>query len=111
MAFRHPEYRNSYLCDMSNQEVQNIIINYLKDYDPEYIGIFGSHSRKQNKPNSDLDLLVKFKISVSLLQLIKIENDLTEKIGIKIDLVTEGALKNEIIKRSIQNDLNVIYKT
>ncbi len=95
---------------MSSQEVQNIIINYLKDFNPEYIGIFGSYSRKDNISNSDLDLLVKFKKSVSLLQLIRIENGLSDKIGVKIDLVTEGALKNEIIKRSIQSDLNVIFK-
>ncbi len=95
---------------MSDQEVQNIIINYLKNYNPEYIGIFGSYSRTQNKPDSDLDLLVKFKKSVSLLQLIRIENDLSDQIGLKIDLVTEGALKNEIIKRSIHNDLKVIFK-
>ncbi len=95
---------------MSSQEVQNIIINYLKDFNPEYIGIFGSYSRKDNISNSDLDLLVKFKKSVSLLQLIRIENGLSDKIGVKIDLVTEGALKNEIIKSSIQSDLNVIFK-
>ena len=95
---------------MSNQEIQDIIIHYLKDYKPEYIGIFGSYSRNEDKANSDLDLLVKFKNSISLLQLIKIENELSDKTGIKIDLVTEGALKNETIKKSIQDDLNVIYQ-
>ena len=95
---------------MSNQEIQNIIIELLKDFNPEYIGIFGSYSRNENNSDSDLDLLVKFKNSISLLQLIRIENELSDKTGIKIDLVTEGAIKNEVIKKNIQNDLNVIYK-
>ena len=95
---------------MSNQEIQDIIIQFLRDFDPEYIGIFGSYSRNESNSSSDLDLLVKFENSISLLQLIRIENELSEKIGIKIDLVTEGAIKNETIRRSIQSDLNVIYK-
>lgn len=55
-------------------------------------------------------MLVKFKKSISLLQLIRIENELSDKTGIKIDLVTEGAIKNETIKKSIRSDLNVIYQ-
>lgn len=35
---------NSYLCTMSNQEIQDIIIKHLRDFNPEYIGIFGSYS-------------------------------------------------------------------
>lgn len=95
---------------MSNQEIQNIIINHLKNYNPEYIGIFGSFSRNEDNSFSDLDLLVKFKNSISLLQLIRVENELSDKLGVKIDLVTERALKNEIIKQSIMNDLYVIYE-
>ncbi len=96
---------------MPNQEIQNIIIQYLMEYNPEFIGVFGSHSRNESDENSDLDLLVKFKNALSLLQLIKIENELTDKVGIKIDLITEGALKNRIIKENIQKDLKLIYQT
>lgn len=95
---------------MSNQEIQNIIIRHLKAFNPEYIGIFGSYSRSENNSDSDLDLLVKFRNSISLLQLIRIENELSDKTGIKIDLVTEGLIKNDMIKKSIQDDLNVIYQ-
>ena len=84
---------------MSNQEIQDIIIKHLRDFNPEYIGIFGSYSRNEINSSSDLDLLVKFKQSISLLQLIRIENELSDKTGIKIDLVTEGAIKNETVKK------------
>jgi predicted nucleotidyltransferase len=39
------------------------------------------------------------------LTLIKLENDLSEILGVKVDLVTTGALKNKRIKKSIQKDL------
>ena len=41
---------------------------------------------------------------------INIENTLSEKLGIKVDLVTEGAIKNDRIKKSIQKDLQIIYQ-
>lgn len=95
---------------MSNKEVQNIIINHLKAYNPEFVGLFGLYARQENIKQSDIDILVKFHESYSLLQLIRIENELTEKLGIKVDLVTEGSLKNDRIKKSIFHDLQLIYK-
>jgi predicted nucleotidyltransferase len=94
---------------MSREEVQNIIITYLKDYDPEFVGIFGSYARNQNTSINDIDILVSFRKTYSLLKLIQMENDLSDKLGIKVDLVTMGSLKNEIIKNNIMNDLQTIY--
>ncbi len=45
-----------------------------------------------------------------MLQLVRIENELSERIGKKVDLVTEGAIKNERIKKSIKKDLRVIFE-
>jgi predicted nucleotidyltransferase len=92
------------------QNMNNIIISTLKEFDPERIGIFGSFAREENTPESDLDILVKFKNGITLLQLIKLENDLSEKLGVKVDLVTEGAVTNKRLKKSIQKDLKIIFK-
>ncbi len=90
--------------------INDIIISTLKEFHPERIGIFGSFARNENTPESDIDILVKFKNGITLLQLIKLENDLSEKLGIKVDLVTEGALTNDKLKKSIQKDLKIIFK-
>ena len=87
----------------------NIIIASLKEFDPISIGIFGSYARSEQKQNSDIDILVKFKKSITLMQLIRLENELTEKLGIKVDLVTEGALTNAKLKKEIFKDLNIIF--
>ncbi len=91
------------------ENINKIIIAALQDYQPVYIGIFGSFSRGEQKEGSDIDLLVKFKNPQSLLKLISIENKISEKLGLKVDLVTEGALTNERIKRSVEKDLKYIY--
>lgn len=89
--------------------MHHIIVDFLKGYQPQMIGIFGSYSRNEESVKSDLDILIKFENSPSLLQLIRIENELSEKIGIKVDLVTEGAIQNKRIKMNILKDLQVIY--
>ena len=90
---------------MDQSEIKNIILSHLKGFDPIKVGIFGSFARGDNRKGSDIDILVEFKEAPSLLTLIKLENELTEILGVKVDLVTTGALKNKRIKKSIQKDL------
>ena len=90
---------------MNQSEIKNIILSHLKDFNPVKVGIFGSFARGDNKKGSDIDILVEFKESPSLLTLIKFENDLSEILGVKVDLVTTGSLKNKRIKKSIKKDL------
>jgi uncharacterized protein len=95
---------------MSKQEMQNIIVDYLINFQPQVIGIFGSYSRNEQTHNSDMDIFIRFSTSPSLFQLIHIENELSEKLNIKVDLVTEGSIQNERIKKEIQKDLQIIYQ-
>lgn len=92
------------------QNMNNIIISTLKGFHPMRIGVFGSYAREENTPESDLDILVKFKNGITLLQLITLENELSEKLGIKVDLVTEGAVTNKKLKKYIQKDLKIIFE-
>ena len=90
---------------MVSAQIKNIILSHLKEFNPVKIGIFGSFARGDNEKESDIDILIEFKESPSLLTLIKIENDLSEILGIKVDLITKGALKNKRIKKNIKKDL------
>ena len=94
---------------MSRQELENTIVNHLLQFNPIKVGIFGSYARFEEKADSDLDLLVNFKFPLSLIELIHIENSLSKKIGIKVDLVTENSIQNSKLKGYINKDLQVIY--
>ena len=68
----------------------------LKDkYGINELGLFGSRVRGDNQPHSDLDMLVGFNPDafVSLFTLIEIEDMLSEKLGVKVDLSHKVALK------------------
>jgi len=95
---------------MSREEIQNTIVSYLSNFNPEFVGLFGSFARKETSKTSDIDILVRFQNSYSLLQLIKMENELSDKLGIKVDLVTMGSLQNKRVKERIMQDLQIIFQ-
>lgn len=93
-----------------DKELQAKLLQYLLPYQPVRIGVFGSFARGENEKGSDLDILIKFKGRVSLLRLVQIEQELSDKLGIPIDLVTENSLKNPRLKEYIKKDLITIYE-
>lgn len=95
---------------MDHNEINTSIINYLRPYSPERIGIFGSFARREETPESDIDILVKFKRTLSLLDIAKIRRELSLILGREIDLVTEASVKNERLKTYIYRDLKVIFE-
>ncbi len=93
-----------------NSAIETTIIDILKDYDPLKIAIFGSFARNEQSQDSDIDILVEFGTTLTLLQLANIERKLSQKLGFRVDLVTPGAIKHPIIKNSINKDLKIIYQ-
>ena len=77
--------------------------------DVEKIGLFGSVARGEATKESDLDILVKFSKRKSLLEVIKLERELTETLGRKVDLLTEKSI-SPYIRDNILNDLMIIYE-
>ena len=93
---------------LSNYQ-KEIILKTISPFDPSMIGIFGSYARGENNPESDLDLLVNFNKRINLLDLIGLEQDLSEKLGIKVDLITDRSV-NPKLRSYINSDLQLIYR-
>lgn len=62
----------------------------------EIRGIFGSYVRDEQKKSSDLDVLVEFEKGANLLDLVGLALFLEEKLHVKVDVVPESALREEI---------------
>jgi len=71
------------------------------------LGVFGSYVRGDQRSDSDLDLLVEFREPSSLFQFIRLENELSDVLGIDVDLVIKSALK-PAIGRSILHEVKAI---
>ena len=63
------------------------------------LGVFGSYVRGEARPDSDLDLLVEFRETPSLLEFTYLENELSDLLRVKVDLVMKSALKPAIGRR------------
>jgi uncharacterized protein len=96
---------------MLDPEKNKVIIDYLKAFNPVKIGIFGSYARNESRPDSDLDILIDLNTAISLFQLIRIERELSELLGVKVDLVSEGAIKNQKLRNYIEADLKIIFQS
>ena len=54
--------------------------------------MFGSVARGEDTPGRDVDFLVEFEPSSSLLDLVHLEEALAELLGVAVDVVSAGAL-------------------
>ncbi|MCL4558949.1 MAG: nucleotidyltransferase family protein [Deltaproteobacteria bacterium] len=75
-------------------------------YGVKKIGLFGSYSRGEQTKHSDVDLLVEFERPIGFFKFIELEDYLTEKLKVKVELVTDDALK-PLVKPHVMED--VIY--
>jgi predicted nucleotidyltransferase len=96
---------------MIDSTQKSIIVSSLRSINPRKIGVFGSFARNENKSESDLDILVFLDTNnkVSLLELIGAEQDLSEKLGIKVDLITERSL-SPLVRPYVEKDLKIIFE-
>lgn len=84
----------------TKEEILNILSkekSFLKsEYGVVNCGLFGSYSGGEPGLKSDIDLLVQFEKPIGFFGFIELEDYLSDKLGAKVDLVTEDALKPKI---------------
>ena len=73
-------------------KIRTKIKERLESEHAKSIAIFGSYCKGKETPESDIDILVEFSKPKSLFDIARIERELSEDIGIKVDLVTEKSL-------------------
>jgi len=93
---------------MNKKEIYRKIGQFLEENGAKKVSIFGSYVRDEETPESDIDVIVAFSETKSLLELVKIERELSEKIGIKVDLITEKSL-SPYIKEHVEKEMKEVY--
>ena len=91
------------------------IIKVLKEHKPllehkyhvSTLGIFGSYVRNEQAEDSDLDVLVDFAAPIGLFEFIDLEEELSELLCARVDLVSRNALK-PYIGRRILSEVQIV---
>lgn len=85
---------------------------FLKTQPVQKVWVFGSFSRGEERPDSDIDLLVQYdrvNHKVGLFTIISIQQQLEQIMGRNVDLVEEGTLMPFAVE-SANNDKVLIYE-
>ncbi len=89
------------------QEIRSTLSNHkhhlFRDYPIKSMAIFGSYSRKEQKDDSDLDILVEFKDKIGI-RFIDLAEEIEKIIGFKVDLVSKKGIKEKYLQ-AINSDL------
>jgi len=80
----------------------------FREYNVEFAGIFGSYARGEQKPDSDLDILVKYTKVPGFFKLIELEQALSDLFKMPVDLVTKNAISPYVLPYVLE-DLRPIY--
>jgi hypothetical protein len=93
------------------QTMVQIIANYFKTQPVLKAWLFGSFARGEEKPWSDLDILVQYdrSQSIGLLKIAGMQLDLEDLLGREVDLVENGTLRPWAIE-SVNRDKQLIYE-
>jgi predicted nucleotidyltransferase len=73
-----------------------------EQYNVATLEVFGSYVRHEQRKNSDLDILVTFSKPPSLFKFVRLENHLSDILGVKVDLVMKDSLKPAIGKNILR---------
>jgi len=79
----------------------------LKNYHINRIGIFGSYVKGTPSENSDIDLLVDFSETITLLQYAHLTDSMRNILNSRVDIVTLNGVK-PYLKDSIMNEVEWI---
>ncbi|HDD59762.1 MAG TPA: hypothetical protein ENF69_02315 [Euryarchaeota archaeon] len=83
------------------------LIEILKKHGVKRVKVFGSYVRGEAKPDSDLDVIVDFSERKSLLEIVGIEQEVEDRLGIKVDLLTEKSI-SPYLKERIEKESKVV---
>jgi len=93
------------------EEIERIIGKHKEELKRRYrineIGISGSYVRGEQKRTSDIDILVKFDKRASIFDLAGAGEFLEEKLGIKVDIVSERGIRPEL-KSTISKEVIMV---
>ena len=84
------------------KKLREILPEVTARYKVKEMALFGSFVRQDSSPGSDLDILVSFSEPPSLIQFLGLQAHLSDRLGVKVDLVMRDALKPRIGERILE---------
>ena len=96
---------------MTTEAMTQAIAEYFKTQPVLKAWLFGSYSRGEQRPDSDVDIMVKLdqNANVGLFKLSGMHLDLQDLLKLRVDLVTDKGLL-PFARKSAEHDKKLIYE-
>ena len=94
---------------MTIEEVRKKTIPILERHGVTYAAVFGSLARGEDRPQSDVDILVRLGRPTGMVGYMQLVEKLEKSLQKKVDLVTEQSL-NKYVRSYVLPDLKIIYE-
>lgn len=94
---------------MTIEEVKEKTRPVLEEYGVTYAAVFGSLARGEDRPQSDVDILVRLGRPTGMVAYMRLIESLEQCLHKKVDLVTEQGL-NKYVRPYILPSLKIIYE-
>ncbi len=78
-----------------------------ENFHVDKIGLFGSYARQEQSEKSDLDLLINFETTPDFIQLVELEEYLSDLLDIKVEILTSGGIKDRV-RANIMKDMEFV---
>lgn len=80
------------------------VVTLAAQHGVKVLGVFGSVARGEDRPDSDIDLLVELPAGMGLFSLARVQNELEQLLGAPVDLIPEVGLKVGV-RPAVESDL------
>ncbi|HZZ83559.1 MAG TPA: nucleotidyltransferase family protein [Anaeromyxobacteraceae bacterium] len=95
---------------MTRDEVKRVLAAHraeLAEVGVRSLEVFGSVARGEQRPESDVDLLVDFDRVIGLFHFFRVQRRLEELLGCRVDLVMRQAVKPQLRERILAEAVSV----
>lgn len=80
------------------EKISEKIKPVAKKYNLTYVWIFGSYVKKKQRPDSDIDILVKTEDVAEGFKIVEVKFALEEALEKEVDIVTTGSIKGSLLE-------------
>ncbi|MCA9934411.1 MAG: nucleotidyltransferase family protein [Anaerolineales bacterium] len=98
---------DSVLLTESKRLLQNALPDLRHRYRVRHLWFFGSYVRDEQTAISDLDILVDFNTPPTLFQFVRLKDELSDLLGVPVDLVMKTALKPRIGEQILSESIPI----
>jgi predicted nucleotidyltransferase len=87
------------------------LVAIAKRHQIAYLALFGSYARGEAKAGSDVDLYAHFGRPVGLFEMLGIQYEMEDALGLPVDLIVEEAvIPYSFVREGMTKDLIVLYR-